>query len=327
MIQSSIPQQVQDAADEADRLEKSLQPPEAAPETPQAASGTPEPTPPPRAPAPPAPTQVKAEEDWRQRYLTLQGMFNAEVPRLNHQIKELTAQVHARPAVPSEPAKPALHTAPPPQLVTDKDVETFGSDLVDLIKRQSADIVSAERARMGEITARLESENADLKKQLGGVVERQGATTRQVYMSEVFQLVPDVDAINVDANFISWLAQVDPLSGLTRQSYLNNAWEQFDAHRTANLFNAYKAANGSAGAPSAPHADTAHEELRRQVAPDTRKGADAPSGEGESTRIWRKADIERFYTDVTKGFYASKPAELKRLETEIDLAVATGRVK
>lgn len=328
---SNLPRQVQDAADEAERLEKSLQPPEGDAETPAPdaptqveATQTPEP-----APTPPKVTEIPRpdEASWQQRYQTLQGMYNAEVPRMSQQIRDLNGQLqetlarlNAPKEIPKTPATPA------PRQGTDKDVEVFGGDLIDLIKRQAADIVQVERDKMQVDMQQLQGENAELKKQLGTVVERQGQGSRIAYIKDLAQQVPDWEALNVAPEFLSWLAESDPLSGLTRQTYLNHAWETLDAGRTANLFNAWKQANG-VSPPSQPK-PTPQQELARQVAPGTSKSSAPPNPENASERIWTRAQIEKFYTDVTKGLYTGKKQdEAARIEAEIDAAVATGRIR
>lgn len=326
MMSSNIPKQVQDAADEAERLEKTLQP--AAAETPEPPSGDAAPSVA-QPPAQPAPVveAARPEEDWRQKYLSLQGMFNAEVPRLNAQLREQGAQLaQLQAAAQAPPQAPPVAPAPKPKLVTDKDVEVFGGDLIDLIKRQSGDVVSAERERLTGDIKTLQAENAELKKQLGGVVESQGVTRRQAYLNDLAREVPDWETLNVDPGLLKWMAEVDPLSGLQRQAYLNNAWEQYDVRRTVNLFKTFKELGQPAPAAQAP-AQSAQAELARQVAPGTQRGSAPPVGEGGSDRIWTQAQIERFYTDVTKGVYATKQKELQRIETEIDQAVASGRVR
>jgi hypothetical protein len=334
MMSSNIPRQVQEAADEAERLEKTLQPNEPAVDPDPPLSGTPEQPPVSQAPAPPAPAVVepiKPEEDWRQRYLSLQGMFNAEVPRLNAQLKDQAAQLATLQQQLAHPhAQPAPTTqTPKTKLVTDKDVEVFGGDLIDLIKRQSADIVQVERDRMGGEIKSLQAENAELKKQLGGVVEKQGLSARQTYMNDLAREIPDWEALNVDPELLKWMDEVDPLSGLKRQMYLNNAFEQFDVQRTANLFKAFKQAHGRVAPadPAADRAQIAQQELARQVAPGTAKGSAPAGSEAASDRIYTRAQVERFYTDVTKGLYAGKEKEMNRIETEIDQAMASGRVR
>jgi hypothetical protein len=134
------------------------------------------------------------------------------------------------------------------------------------------------------------------------------------------QAVPDYEALNVDNDFLEWLKQVDPLSGISKQVYLNAAFEQMDAQRTANLFNAFKEAAGKTQQTARPDPKA---ELQRQVAPGTSK-ADVPSS-STNTKIWAMREIEQFFTDVSKGKYTRD--EAAKIEAEIDAAVAAGRLK
>lgn len=326
---SNLPRQVQEAADEAARLETLLQPEgeaepapeESAPERAEALA--------PKAPAPAKVREPPKADDasWQQRYQTLQGMYNAEVPRMQQQIRDLSTQLQdtqARLNAPKETPKPA---APASRQGTEKDVETFGGDLIDLIKRQAADIVQVERDKMQADMGKLQTENAELKKQVGVVAQQQGEGVRYAYLQEVAKQVPDWEALNVDPGFLGWLAEVDPLSGLARQAYMNHAYEKFDVQRTANLFLTWKKANGKT--LQQPTKQTAAQELARQVAPGTSKSSTPQVSGAASERIWTRQEIETFYTDVTKGLYnlGGKKDEAARIEAEIDAAVATGRIR
>ena len=316
---SNLPKQVIEQAEQLAALEKSLadslQP---ATETSPVED---------QSPTPPVVETVKvepkSEETWQKRYQTLQGMFNAEVPRLNSKVKELedaltqaTAKIDAATKAHQAPTKPEL------SLVTDKDVEAFGSDMIDLIKRQSVEVFQHEKQQMQGELAKLQGENAELKSQLGGVTEKQGANDRRAYFMELTKLVPDYEAVNVDPDFLNWLAVPDQLSGQPRQLFLNQAFNSFDPSRTAVLFNTWKEQAGIAAQPR----NTARQELSRQVAPGTSK-----SSAGQTTnvadRMWTRAEIEQFYTDSAKGVYRSKAEEAARIESEIDAAVAAGRVR
>jgi hypothetical protein len=139
---------------------------------------------------------------------------------------------------------------------------------------------------------------------------------------ELAKQVPDYEAVNVDPDFLSWLGEVDPLSGAPRQAYLNQAFESFDAARTATLFNTWKQAAGRVEQPK----QQAKQELQRQVAPGTsRSSAGQSANPGE--RVWTAAEIQQYYTDVAKGVYRGKADEAARIESEIDAAVAMGRVR
>lgn len=317
-----IPAQLQRQIDEVaeyDRLmEEASKPPTdvvEAPDTPPAEA-------PPVAEVPVKPPEAPKveEETWKSKYLTLQGMFNADVPRLNGQVKELKGQLTALQAQLTEAQKVKTAT-PKASSVTSKDAEAFGSDLLDVIKRQSEDVLSVAQAGWDEQRQQLESRIAELTAQTGNVVEQKATDDRARYLANLANLVPDWEAINSDAQFLAWLAEVDPLSGLQRQAYLNNAFQTFDAGRTATLFTAWK----SAQVPPAPAAKTAaQQQLERQQQPGGSKATPITLPTDAATRIWTAAEVDKFWVDVRKGVVSG--ADAQRIEAEIDLAVASGRM-
>lgn len=319
----SLPKQVQAQAEEAARLEKQmLGIPEDAPiEGAEAGQESAEGQPVGEAAMPqqdqeaqPIPSTPDSEETWEKRYKSLQGMFNAEVPRLQAQMKELQSQLSAERA--KAEAADRVKAYQPEQLVTDKDVEAFGSDLIDVIDRKAREVASN---MVGTKMIELEAENQTLREQLSGVSERQVSNDRRAFFGELERLVPDYEAVNVDPGFLGWLAEIDSLSGLSRQEYLNNAYGTFDVQRTAALFNTYKQL-------MAPAPSRTANKLERQVAPGTSKVSSSTPANG-SDRIISTREVEGFYRDVQRGVYRGNEAEQARIEAEIDLAVAEGRIR
>lgn len=327
---SPLPRAVQRQADEVTRIEKELADRKAVP-----TSETSETTPPPETPSPevpPAPTpppqptpDVVAE--WEQRYRTLKGKYEAEVPRLHQQVRDLTQSVQELTQRSQQPPTPAPETPPQKKrLVTDKDAETFGPDLLDLIKRQSEeiaeDLVSKRSSSLQNEIKRLETENQTLKAQLGDVSRNQETSAQENYLAKLTNVVPDWEQVNTDQRFLLWLGEVDPFTGLQRQAYLDDAFKALDVNRTAHLFNAWK--QSVTPAAPAPVQQRQTTELQRQVTPGKSKATPAPAAD-PNTRIWTVNEIEQFYVEVRKGQHT--PDEARRIENEINLAVSTGRVK
>jgi len=340
---SALPEQVQRQADEAQRLEDQLAAEKAARDN---LNQDPKPTDPPEpepkvepkptdAPAPkveePTPTP-KPDENWEQRFKTLQGMYKAELKRevnaalgdLQQKLIDATAKIESleKAQVKPEPTQ----TNP---LVTDKDVEAFGGDLVDLIKRQAQEIVAAQGNQLNDKLAALEAENAQLKKMVGGVTEKQGVSDRNSFNAQLKELVPDWETVNTLDNFLNWLAEIDSMTGFPRQAYLEDAYGRFDAVRTASIFNTWKAQTGYGSKPADPPAPPKQEpanDLERHVAPSTSQ-ASTPVVENANQKVFTMKEIDQFYADCSKGVYKGKDDERQRIESEIDLAVAQGRIR
>jgi hypothetical protein len=326
----SLPKQVQQQAEAVEEIERQLHGEPESPKTDEAeevAEGPAEEQPAPEPAETPAEEPVAEtpevtppkDDTWERRYKTLDGKYKAEVPRLAAEVRELTSQLSAANARIDALLEATTKAQPdaPQKLVTDEDVETFGSDLVDLIDRKAREVAAT---MVTSEVADLKAENATLREQVGGVSERQTSNDRRAFYTDLGRLVPDYAEVNLDEGFIGWLSEVDPLSGFTRQDYLNNAFASFDVERTAALFDTYKQLT----AP--PEVPPSNQVLQRHVAPGTSK-ASTRTPPAAATKIWTSAEIDQFYRSVAKGKFQGSEAEQVRIEAEIDAAVAEGRIR
>lgn len=70
--------------------------------------------------------------------------------------------------------------------------------------------------------------------------EQNESEKRAAYFEKVRTFVPDYEEINVNPEFLIWLDKIEPRWGITRQSYLNDSFYNFDAMKTAFVFKLYK---------------------------------------------------------------------------------------
>jgi hypothetical protein len=317
----ALPKAIQQQVDDADAFVAQLngQPPtgETNPQP------NPEPPPEPEPPKQPVsqepqpnPTPDVPEDTWQAKFFTLKGKYDAEVPRLHAQMRELNTQVQTLLA---ETAARASQSTPEPTpaktLITEQDKEAFGSDLLDLIDRATESKISGFRDRESQ----LQAEIAELKGKLGNVTERQVVSDKDRFISALASQVPDWEALNVDQGFLTWLAEVDPVYGLPRQAALNGAYEAFDANRTAAIFKQYKALVTPA------QQTTQNRDLQRQVAPTRSRSTAAPATSSAEKKIYSQQEISTFYNDWMKGHLNS--AEAEQMEREIHAAINEGRVR
>ena len=257
------------------------------------------------------------EETWERKYLTLKGMYDAEVPRLHSQMRELNQQVQtliAEAAV-AKAQQPRQEAAPAKTLITEQDKEAFGSDLLDLIDRATEQKLAGNR----DLEAQLRAEINELKGKLGNVTERQVVSDKDRYEVALSAQVPDWEAMNIDQGFLTWLAEVDPVYGMPRQYALTNAYESLDANRTATIFKQYKAT--LAPAPR----QQANRELQRQVAPTRSHTSPAPTTSTADKRVYTTSDIDSFYTEWRRGMIDE--AEAVQIERDIHAAINEGRIR
>ncbi len=319
----ALPKAIQQQVEDADRMVAVMNGDETVPPTetpPQDPPQDPNPTPsdPPQDPPAPVSQEPKPEPKWESKYHTLKGMYDAEVPRLHSQVKELQQQMQQLIADKAAlEAKAAQTPDPAKSLITEQDKEAFGTDLIDLIERATEAKVSTLREREAKLVGEIE----ELKSQLGNVSERQVVSDKDRFLMGLGQKVSDWDALNVDPGFINWLSEVDPVYGLPRQVALNNAYEMLDVERVAGIFNAYKATQAPKQQAPAPKKD----QLQSQVAPTRTRASSAPAASDASQRVWTQSEIAEFYTEWRRGFLDND--EAVRLEKEIHAAISEGRVR
>jgi len=256
-----------------------------------------------------------SEETFEQRYRSLMGMYNAEVPRLHAQLKEMREQTEMLHKELEDTRAQQQEQAAPAYTVTDEDREAFGPDLVNLIEKAAESKVSTVLQSKKQLEAEVES----LKRRLGDVSEKQVSSERERYLSTLAQSCPNWEQLNTDPGFLQWLQQVDPVYGLPRQAALNSAHEAMDANRVAAIFNAYQ--GGQEPAQSKP---TPKQELQRHVAPSTSRASAAPQGT-QNSRIFTSQQVQEFYEDWRRGNISDEQAQ--RIESDIHAAAAEGRIR
>lgn len=318
----ALPKQVEAQLKELEKIEQQIadsQKQAEPPTDPAPAEPTPEPSPAPAEPTPveptPAPTEpVVAEETWQQKYKTLKGMYDAEVPRLHADLRELKSQVDslrkAAETKPAEPVKPATQE----KLVTDADVEAFGSDLIEVQRKVAREVAAEFR---GELDA-MRIENEKLREQLTATGTQVSEAT---FEQRLHRLVPDFEQVNTDPKWIEWLNEVDPLLRGPRMTVAQGAFNRGDAEGIAHYVSLFKATQ--APASTAEQAPSKAEELARQIQPNRTGSAAAPVQQG---RVYRDADIQRMFIKSADLSAKGQMEEARKLEAEIDLAYKENRV-
>jgi len=254
--------------------------------------------------------------DWRRRFETLQGKYNAETPRLYEQLRaqeRYAAQLKDE----LERARSIAQAAEAVRAeVTDEDETAFGSDLIDLARRVARE--EYQRQYNG-VRVEIDRELTPLREQVGTLAQSQIASADDKYWQALGDAVPDWEAVNTDHGWLEWLAEYDPVAGRTRQQGLDEASQRMDVARTAAFFQMWKSSKPQTPAPSPT--DQAQQELARQIAPSKSKsGSSAPAGE----RIWSRADYEAAYDHRN---FIGKPDEATRAQSEADRAVQEGRIR
>jgi hypothetical protein len=114
--------------------------------------------------------------------------------------------------------------------LTQKDVDDYGHDVLDLAQRAALHAMTPELQR-------IDHQNAELRQQLAAE-QRRG-----LYQTLDAQL-PNWKEIDNDPRWRQWLLFSDPLNGRPRQSLLNEAIAQGNATRVLSFFRGFLAEAG-----------------------------------------------------------------------------------
>lgn len=268
------------------------------------------------------------EETIVQKYRTLQGMYNAEVPRLHQQNREMSQRVQQMEQLLAS-LSAQQHSAAPSQqvvdkLVTDKDVEEYGESL-DVMRKVSREELIPVAQRLAQIESMLRQMQINVVPQVQAVAQRQQMSAEQQFWADLAANVPNFREINGNEAFQSWLLEADPLTGITRQTYLDDAQRNLDVRRVINFFRTWLEITGQATvAQSTDRA--AGSELEKQVAPGRSRGSGSPAASNKA-KVYTPQDIQKFFNDVRSGKYKGREQERDRIERDIFAAQRENRIQ
>jgi hypothetical protein len=171
----------------------------------------------------------------------------------------------------------------------------------------------------------LQQMQANVVPQVQAVAQRQQISAEQQFWSDLASMVPNFRDINGNGEFQSWLLEADPLTGITRQTYLDDAQRALDARRVSNFFHTWLKATGQVTVAQST-ARTANSELEKQVTPGRSRGTGTPAAASKA-KTYTPADIQTFFNDVRAGKYKGREPERARIERDIFAAQRENRIQ
>lgn len=283
------------------------------------AQGGPEPT----AVVVETPTPDK-EVNWEARYRTLQGKFDAEVPRLHEELRDLknkivTGLLEGRSTAVAPKVETDLAADEINDLLT-TGRQTFGEDLIDfvdsLIQRRSQVVAKGEvkgvqdRVDSAE-EAQLERERKDFAGQMAGLVP-EGLDWHGLMVGQ-------------DPDFQEFLDSEEPNGLFTYRELMSKANDGWDAKRLAKIFEAYTGKQAPAAtvvAPVVPKPDPQKEALDKARVAPARTTPVEVTVDAEA-RIWTPAMVKEFEKNDRLGKYDKETS--KAMWNDLLLAPGEGR--
>lgn len=318
----AIPKQVEQQLKEIEELEKAMQAPEGQTTDPQ-----PEPQADPVAevpseaePTPVEPVKAEPQEDWQAKYQTLQGKYSAEVPRLHQQNKELSSALAELQAKVEELSKPKPVEQVQDRLITEKDEEAFGADLVEMVRRAQKEVLQEAQKTFSTERQELLAEINTLKAQLDNTSTVVSNTTFEQRLSRA---IPDFDQLNTSPKWIAWLDEVDAYTGQPRRAYAEYQYGQGNVVEVKRIVDLYKSMTGYG--QQQQEQQQRQKELERQVQPSRNASSSAQSQ--PAAKFYTEAEASRLFDRVRQLNIQGKHDEASSLEAELTNAYTQGRVR
>lgn len=265
---------------------------------------------------PPVSAQNEELDKLDQRYRTLQGMYNKDTGALRDRVKHLEGLLGNLLPNGQPPAQPAKKEKP--KLINDKDVAEFGADTIDMVRRAADEQLSEANEQINELREQIR-QMQKLAPAIEQVAHRQAVSAEQKFWTDLSGALPNWKEINSNSGFQSWLLEQDPMTGITRQAYLEDAQQNLDALRVSNIFKQWPGFDGNV-----PVRNDKRAQLESQIAPGKAKTS-APPAQPTNRQI-TYAFIKQFYADVTKGVYKGRDDERKKIEADIFAAQSENRI-
>ena len=259
----------------------------------------------------------EVSESFKQKYATLRGKYDAEVPRLHQQVKELTDQMNAI-RDEAEAAKKAEAEKPKEKVsyVTDADREEYGDDLIDFQRR-----VAKEASQ--EYEDRFEQQ-AKVIEQLQQQISNTGSQVGEVgFTQKLNNLVPGFDQLDNDERWVAWLNEIDPMTRGPRRDQAQAAFNSGDAEAVAHYVGLFR----ESIAPIANGKSDRQTELEKQVAPNRSASSTATRSVGKDAKIYSSNELTKSWNKIRTLNTDGKYDDAAKLEAELTLAYMEGRVK
>lgn len=263
-------------------------------------------------------------EDYEQKWKTLQGMYNADTAQLNAQNQQLNGRLQQMENLISTMQEtPAAAPAPekPVTLLTEDEVEEYGES-IDIMRKVSQEIAGGYQQQIDRLQQTIQQLSGHVVPRVEQLANQQAHSAEQGFWSALSDAVPDWREINDNTAFQAWLLEIDPLTNMTRQTYLDSAQRDMDANRVAKFFTAWSKATGTTSAQ--PNRSASNSELAKQVVPG--KGRNTGTHQGGENRTYSPADLTAFYKSVREGKFRGKEEERDKIERDIFAAQRDGRI-
>lgn len=264
--------------------------------------------------------QKKSRTNWKKRFTNYKASTDATIHGLRKELMDVSAQLaslmeenYGLRSTKQEKQGDIFEGA-----FTEEDIDTFGADGLDIVKKAARVAIEKQVAPLKEELTRAEQARlADVKRR----ADSDRTQSYREFLGRLESLVPDYEEINMDPKFLTWMDQADTFSGHTKKSLFRQAEASGDVMRVADFFMEFKESRKPKKQPIA-------KEVERHITPMGSGSGTGPATQQKASdnSYYRKSDIDKFYRDVLKGRYTGQHDVVVATERAIDAAYKANRI-
>lgn len=262
-------------------------------------------------------------EKAQHKYDVLQGKYNKEVPQLHNQMKELNVELNQmRNLLASlETAKTPVELKPGEKLLKPEEIEEYGEDMISVVRR-------AAKEELMPIIQQLQDENTKLNTMLGNMSESVAGNARTGVYRYLDAEVPNWKELNADQVFLTWLDEIDVMSGVPRRALLQQAHEENNAARVASFFISYLKENATVEPVKVTETVTETKvDVMSMAAPGKPQSGTTTVVAQEDKPVYTQAGITEFYRDIQQGKFKGREDVRLAIEQDIIAAGSENRIR
>lgn len=284
----------------------------------------PEPSPEQPAAEQPAPAADARENDpnyWRHRHLTTEGILKSErakAKQLEEEAAALRAEADRLRKESLDKARKAdaqlrersLDQIDLTEFFTPAEIEEYGEKHLRTVLKGNV------KAALKTIDPSLQAELEQMRAEMESLRGTAAHTREQAFWNQLDSAMPDWQSQQANPEFQEWLAEVDPVSGRTRDSYVKEAQKSLDAKRVVAIFKSFNGTTPKpasvASAPSRPSAPPAGKTTTAELPPPATK--------------LRLADWQQFQREVQQGKWRGRDQQAAELDRKFQRALQEGNL-
>jgi hypothetical protein len=259
----------------------------------------------------------KTRQSWKTRFTNYKASTDRTISNLRKENQNLIAQLEsARTKIDDLSNKVATAYKQSEDIfngiVSPEEIDLIGPEAVDVVKKATKKATDSAIAPLREELDRLKAKELERQKK---AIDDKVQSNYKNFLSRLKDQVPDYSTIDKDPKFSEFMASEDPVTGEKRIDQFRRAEDYLDADRVAEFFMEYK--------DSLPRSKK--DVLEEHITPDGNRSGGTPLNSPEKTSF-SVAEVNKFFSDFSKGVYKNRPKEAEDIEARITKAYMNGKI-